>query len=352
MTVMTVEPDEARWQAVLAHDAAADGTFCYAVSTTGVYCRPSCPARRPLRRNVRFFANGTTAEAAGFKPCKRCRPDAPSLAAQHAGAVEAACRRIEEAETPPTLAELAALTGFAPRHFHRLFKAATGATPRAYAASHKRRAVAEALSAGQRVTDAIYEAGYGSSSRFYEKAARSLGMAPRQYRDGGRGTAIRYTLAPSSLGTLLVAATQKGICSMMMGDDEAALIGDLEKRFPHAGRARDDAFLGSWLKAAVALIDAPGRPSALPLDIRGTAFQEQVWQALSTIPPGETRTYSEIAQEIGRPTAVRAVAAACAANPVAVAIPCHRAVRRDGTLAGYRWGVKRKAALLQREKER
>ncbi|QDF97690.1 bifunctional transcriptional regulator/O6-methylguanine-DNA methyltransferase [Azoarcus sp. DD4] len=340
-----------RWAAVVARDPAADGRFFYSVATTGVYCRPSCGARRARPENVRFHASREAAEAAGFRPCKRCRPDHPALAEQHAAGVTAACRLIEEAEAPPTLAALAAAAGLSPHHFHRIFRKLTGLTPRAYAAAHRAQRLRAGLDSGTTVTQAIFDAGYNANSRFYAEADAVLGMPASRYRAGGAGTEIRFAIAQCSLGAILVAASERGVCAVFMGDDPEALLRDLQDRFPRARLVGGDAGFEQTVATVVGFVEAPAIGLALPLDVRGTAFQQRVWQALREIPAGRTASYAEIAERIGAPRSVRAVAGACAANPVAVAIPCHRVVRSDGGLSGYRWGVERKRALLLREAE-
>ena len=344
----TVERDP-RWAAVVARDAKADGRFYYSVKTTGVYCRPSCASRRARPENVEFHATREDAERAGFRPCRRCRPDQPSQVELHATVVARACRAIENAEQVPSLAELARLAGLSPFHFHRVFKAVTGLTPRAYAAAERAHRVRERLGHSRTVTEAIYDAGYGSNGRFYEEAGRVLGMTPSRYRAGGVDTAIRFAVGQTSLGAILVAASEHGICSILLGDDADALVRDLQDRFPKAELLGGDAAFERMVAQVVGLVEAPSLGLDLPLDVRGTAFQQRVWQALRRIPPGSTASYGEIAARIGSPKSVRAVAQACAANPLAVAIPCHRVVRNDGSLAGYRWGVERKRALLERE---
>lgn len=340
---------EARWAAVRGRDAAADGQFVYAVRTTGVYCHPSCAARPAKRENVSFHATPADAEAAGFRPCKRCRPNEAPRAQRQAEAVAKACRMIEEAEEAPALADLAAAAGMSPYYFHRVFKAVTGVTPKAYAAAHRNRLVREELSQIQSVTDAIYGAGYNSSGRFYATTDKVLGMTPTTYRAGGRGTAIRFAIGDCSLGAILVAASDKGICAILLGEEPETLARDLQDRFPKARLIGGDAAFEGWVAQVVGFVEAPQLGLDLPLDVRGTAFQQRVWQALTRIPAGATASYSQIAQTIGAPKAVRAVAQACAANAIAVAIPCHRVVRTDGALSGYRWGVERKRALLNRE---
>ncbi len=345
----SITTDDARWVAVTRRDVAADGQFVYSVRSTGVYCRPSCGSRLALRANVAFHADPAAAERAGFRACKRCKPNAASVQAEQAAAVAAACRCIEAAETPPSLDELATQAGWSRYHFHRVFKAHTGLTPRDYAQAQRQRRVREQLPASPTVTDAIYGAGYGSNSRFYETAGQVLGMQPHRFRAGGRGEAVRFALGQCSLGAILVAATARGVCAILLGDDPEALLRDLQDRFPRAQLLGGDAGFERWVAEVVGLVESPRLGTTLPLDVRGTAFQQRVWQALREIPPGQTASYAEVAERIGHPAAVRAVAQACAANPLAVAIPCHRVVRRDGGLSGYRWGVERKQALLERE---
>lgn len=340
-----------RWAAVVARDPRADGSFVYSVRSTGVYCRPSCGARRARPENVSFHASREEAEAAGFRPCRRCRPDQPGLAEEHAARITAACRRIEAAEEPPRLAELAREAGLSPYHFHRLFKALTGLTPRAYGAARRAQRLRAGLADSATVTEALFEAGYGSSGRFYASAGAVLGMSPSRYRAGGAAAEIRFAVGQCSLGAILVARSQRGLCAIALGDDPEALVRDLQDRFPRARLLGGDGDFEQLVARVVGFVEAPALGLDLPLDVRGTAFQQRVWQALQAIPPGRTATYSEIARHIGAPAAVRAVAGACAANPLAVAIPCHRVVRQDGGLAGYRWGVARKAALLAREAE-
>jgi AraC family transcriptional regulator of adaptative response/methylated-DNA-[protein]-cysteine methyltransferase len=314
-----------------------------------VYCRPSCAARRPKRENVRFHATSADAEAAGFRPCKRCRPNAHALYEEHAAKVARACRRIDGAEVAPTLASLAKEAGLSPFHFHRIFKAIAGVTPKAYAVACRQRRMREHLQRSSTVTEAIFDAGFNSSSRFYAGAAKALGMAPSTYRAGGTETEICFAVRRCSLGAILVAATAKGVAAILMGDKPADLEHDLQARFPRAKLIGGDKGFEALVVKVVALVEAPGASLDLPLDIRGTAFQHRVWAALRDIPAGTTATYAEIATRIGAPKAVRAVAGACAANPLAVLIPCHRIVRSDGALSGYRWGVARKRALLERE---
>jgi AraC family transcriptional regulator of adaptative response/methylated-DNA-[protein]-cysteine methyltransferase len=339
-----------QWQAVIERDRAYDGLFYYSVATTRVYCRPSCAARRPRRENVRFFAARADAERAGFRPCRRCRPDQPSLVEQHAGKVTEACRMIESADETPSLHALASAAGLSPYHFHRLFKAVIGVTPKAYAQAHRIRRVRDGL--GRRngsVTEAIYDAGFNSSSRFYEVSTQALGMTPSDFRSGGTNAEIRFAIGECWLGSILVACSAKGICAISLGDDPQALARDLQDRFPEARLIGGDAAFEATVAKVIGGVERPGQGLDLPLDIRGTAFQQRVWQVLRTIPAGSTASYGEIAARIGEPKAVRAVARACASNALAVAIPCHRVVRTDGTLSGYRWGVARKQALLKRE---
>jgi AraC family transcriptional regulator of adaptative response/methylated-DNA-[protein]-cysteine methyltransferase len=343
--------DAQRWSAMLARDTNADDVFYYAVRTTGVYCRPSCAARPAKRENVSFYATTADAERAGYRACKRCKPDEASLRARQAALIAQACKAIESEPEPPnldTLADAAALSRF---HFHRLFKRTTGLTPKAYANAHRTQRVQRELAKGSSVTDAIYAAGYNSNSPFYATSTQSLGMRPTEYRSSGRGTAIRFAVAASSLGSLLVAASDKGVCAILLGDDPDALVRDLQDRFRNADLIGVDREFEAWVAKVVGFIEAPKVGLDLPLDLQGTAFQRRVWQALRKVPAGKTVSYAELARKIGAPTASRAVAQACGANPLAVAIPCHRVVRTDGSLSGYRWGVERKRELLAREKD-
>jgi AraC family transcriptional regulator of adaptative response/methylated-DNA-[protein]-cysteine methyltransferase len=341
--------DEERWQAVKRRDPAFDGKFLFAVRTTGIYCRPSCASRPAKRENVSFFETGAAAERAGYRACKRCRPDKLGAPDPQLEAVKRACERIEQAEEAPKLAELAVRAGLSPYHFHRVFKAITGVTPKAYAAQTRAGRAADGLRTAETVTDAIYDAGFNSSSRFYESTDARLGMTPGAVRRGGAGARIRFAVGQVSLGEVLVAATDKGVCAILLGDDPEALLRDLQDRFPRAEFEGGDADFERMVAQVVGLVEAPGQRLDLPLDIRGTAFQQKVWAALSAIPPGKTATYAEVARAIGQPKAVRAVAQACGANPLAIAIPCHRVVRSDGDLSGYRWGVERKRKLIDRE---
>lgn len=346
------QSDADRWQAVLARDPRADGVFWYSVRSTGVFCRPSCASRPARREHVRFHPSIAHALQAGFRPCQRCRPDEPPLAERRATAVAEACRLIDAAAEPPTLADLAAAIGLSPHHLHRLFKAVTGVTPHAYAAASRAERLRTLLPQSDSITRAVYAAGYQAASRFHEHSAQTLGMTATRYRAGGRGLTIRYACGASSLGQVLVAATPTGLCAVLLGDDPARLRDDLRRRFPQAEIVEADPDFATTVARVVALIETPQQGLTLPLDIQGTAFQQRVWQALTRIAPGETVTYTELARRIGTPSSVRAVAAACAANPVAVAIPCHRVVRSDGGLAGYYWGLERKAELLRRESVR
>lgn len=338
-----------RWARVRARDATADGTFFYSVKTTGVYCRPSCAARPARPENVRFHLTIAEAEQAGFRACKRCKPNQPSLVEQHAAKVTQACRLIETAEQVPSLAMLAEQAGISSFHFHRVFKALTGLTPKAYAAAHRSRRVRQELGSGGSVTDAIYGAGYNSNGRFYESANELLGMTPSTYRAGGVNTQIHFAVGECSLGSILVAQSERGICAILLGDEPDALARDLQDRFPKAQLIGGDAAFEMHVARVVGFVEAPGKGLDLPLDVRGTAFQQRVWQALREIPAGKTASYADIARRIEAPKSMRAVAQACAANALAVAIPCHRVVRNDGSLSGYRWGVERKRALLERE---
>lgn len=340
-----------RWAAVVARDRGADGRFYYAVTTTGVYCRPSCGARRPRPENVGFFATAADAEQAGFRPCRRCRPDQAPLAERQAALVADLCRRIAAADSPPTLAMLARDAGLSRYHLHRVFKAATGLTPAAYARAQRADKLRAALAGGGSVTGAIYRAGYHAGGRCYAESGRLLGMTPKNYRAGGAGAVIRFAVGDCSLGAILVAASERGVCAILIGDDPGALVHDLQHRFRQAELIGGDSDFERLVAQVVGFVELPQRGLELPLDIRGTAFQQRVWQALQDIQAGTTASYAEIARRIGAPQSVRAVAGACAANPLAVAIPCHRVVRSDGGLAGYRWGIERKQALLARERE-
>ncbi len=342
--------DDQRYAQIVARDASQDGIFWYGVMTTGVYCRPGCASRAPKRQNVRFYASPADAQSDGLRACKRCRPDAIGSRAHHVAAMTRACRLIDTSETLPSLEDLAAEACLSPFHFHRLFKEIIGVTPKQYAQSQRRARVQVALQRESSVTEAVYAAGFGSSGRFYEAAEGMLGMSPMRYRQGGRGLRIHYAVAPCWLGQVLVAATEAGLCCILLGDRADVLVADLQGRFPQAALAPAAEDFSAAVSAVVVFIEAPALGLALPLDIQGTAFQQRVWQALRAIPAGKTASYAEIAAAIGKPTAARAVAGACAANPLAIAVPCHRVVREGGALSGYRWGVERKKALLARER--
>lgn len=346
---ITLDP---RWRAVRGRDASVDGRFVYSVKTTGVYCRPSCAARAARAEHVEFHATVEAARRAGFRACKRCKPDLPPLAQRQSELVVELCRLIERSESTPTLAKLAAHAGLSTFHTQRLFKAATGVTPRAFAAAQRARRVQENLQRSPSVGAAMHAAGFQSTGRFYAQTQDLLGMQPAAYRAGGAKETIRFAIGECSLGSILVAATERGVCAILLGDDPQALAQDLERRFPRAELLGGDASFEERVAGAVGLVENPRANSKLPLDIRGTAFQRRVWEALRSIPAGATTTYTRIAERLGAPRSVRAVANACAANPLAVAIPCHRVVRRDGDLAGYRWGVERKRELLEREARR
>ncbi|HEX8380325.1 MAG TPA: bifunctional DNA-binding transcriptional regulator/O6-methylguanine-DNA methyltransferase Ada [Allosphingosinicella sp.] len=345
-TLLSPAPDEfdsdAAWAAVLRRDRAWDGRFVTGVLTTGIYCRPSCAARHPKRENVRFFADGMQAAAAGLRACLRCRPNDVS---RDSAAIEAALRLIEQSEEPLSLEALADRAGYSPFHFHRLFKRATGVTPAAYARGKRARTMTETLAADGRVTDAIYDAGYSGPGRFYADARDRLGMTPTRWRDGGRGETISWATAETTLGTMLVAATERGICRLSFDEDEA----ELRRRFPNASIAPGGAAMAELVARTVAAVEAPERPHDLPLDVRGTAFQEAVWRELARIPPGESLSYAALAARAGRPQAVRAAGTACGSNQIAILIPCHRARRGDGSPGGYAYGLERKARLLDRE---
>jgi AraC family transcriptional regulator of adaptative response/methylated-DNA-[protein]-cysteine methyltransferase len=339
------------WDAVTERDRAMDGVFFYAVRTTGVYCRPTCPSRRPRPENVVFFRTRTGAERAGFRPCKRCKPERDSKTDANSEIVEKVCRYIDaHPDGPATLEALSGAIGLSPFHLHRTFKALTGITPRAYADSRRLESLKAGLREGHSVTRSLYDAGYGSSSRLYERASSQLGMTPSRYRKQGSGVTIRYAIAETPVGRLLLAATPRGICSIQFGDSDTALEGALRREYPQAEIVRTDKQLTGWVRAVRDRIRGENTGS-LPLDIRATAFQRLVWEQLRAIPSGATRSYGEIAKRIGQPRAARAVARACATNPVAVAIPCHRVVREDGALGGYRWGIQRKQKLLALEKK-
>jgi len=338
-----------RWRSILNRDLAADGQFYYSVKTTGVYCRPSCAARLPRPENVQFYLTREDAEKAGFRPCKRCKPEEPALTERNAKKIAAACRLIERSDKTPSLEELASSAGMSVYHFHRIFKAATGLTPKDFAEAYRSNRVRTSLKKNHTVTDAIYDAGFNSNSRFYENSNKVLSMTPSRFRRGGADTDIYFAIGQCSLGSILAAQSAKGVCSILIGDDPDVLVRDLQKKFPKANLIGNEPGYEQLVARVVALIEQPGLGFDLPLDIRGTSFQQRVWKALRQIPPGSTTSYTDIATKIGMPKAVRAVAQACGANALAVAIPCHRVVRNEGGLSGYRWGVERKRALLDRE---
>jgi AraC family transcriptional regulator, regulatory protein of adaptative response / methylated-DNA-[protein]-cysteine methyltransferase len=358
MTAMPTKPtnpalpsvaDDPRWARIVARDKTADGHLWYSVATTGVYCRPSCPSRAANPKNVQLHDSLESARATGFRPCRRCHPDGPSIDGENAALVAKACRIIEESEDEPSLDELAGAVGRSPSYFHRVFKTTTGLTPKAYGAAHRARKVRQGLASGNTVTEAIYDAGFNSSGRFYEKSTDMLGMTPSQYRAGGTNEEIKFAVGQTSLGAILVASSRKGVAAILLGNDPDELVRKLQDRFPKAHLIGADREYEALIARIVGFIEAPRIGLDLPLDVRGTAFQQRVWQALREIPVGETICYAEVARRIGSPQAARAVAAACAANNLAVAIPCHRVIRNDGSLSGYAWGVERKRALLDRE---
>lgn len=345
----TLSLDDTRWAAVVARNAAFDGQFVTAVETTGIYCRPSCPAKRPNRANVHFYDTAEEAERAGFRPCKRCKPTEPSLVQQHAAKVRKACRLIEAAEEELKLNELAASVGLSPYHFHRIFKAVLGVTPKAYATAHRHQRVRAGLGKSATVTEAIYGAGFNSNGRFYAISSEVLGMTPTEFRSGGTSSMIKFAIGECSLGLVLVAASDKGVCAILFGDDSQSLARDLAKQFPRAQLVGGDKSFEQLASEVIGFVEDPRIGFDLPLDIRGTAFQHRVWQALRRIPPGSTASYADIAKAIGAPKSVRAVARACGSNRIAVAIPCHRVIGSDGSLTGYAGGIERKRALLDKE---
>jgi AraC family transcriptional regulator of adaptative response/methylated-DNA-[protein]-cysteine methyltransferase len=351
-TTRTAVADDPRWPRIVARDRTADGHFWYSVTTTGVYCRPSCPSRTANPTNVQIHDSLAAARATGFRPCKRCNPGGLSIDGENAAIVARACRLIEESEEEPSLNDLAAAVRRSASYFHRLFKAATGLTPKDYAAAHRAAKVRQGLARAGSVTEAIYDAGFNSSGRFYEKSSEILGMTPTQYRAGGANEEIHFAVGETSLGAILVASGRKGVVSILLGNDPDELLRNLQDRFPRARLIGADRDYEVLVARVVGFVEAPSLGLDLPLDVRGTAFQQRVWRALQEIPIGKTISYAEIARRIGAPKAVRAVAGACAANNLAVAIPCHRVVRNDGSLSGYAWGVERKRALLDREAAR
>jgi AraC family transcriptional regulator of adaptative response/methylated-DNA-[protein]-cysteine methyltransferase len=346
-----MEQIDAQWEAVLNREQAPDPQFFYAVKTTGIYCRPNCPSRRPNRKNVSFYESGQAAEADGFRACLRCKPNACSPQEQIADLIARACRTIEEAEEEPSLEVLASQCHLSVFHFQRSFKSAMGVTPKAYAQAHRIKRFREIVAGGEgSITTAIYDAGYSSSSRFYETATRALGMTPKRLRAGGKDVRILFAIGECTLGSVLVASSRNGVCAMLLGDTPEQVLDDLTSRFPQAELIGNDPEYDRLIGVVIQFVDDPKYGFNLPLDIQGTAFQERVWQALRDIPIGTTTSYSEIAEKIGAPKSSRAVAQACGANNIAVAIPCHRVVRSDGGLAGYRWGVARKQAILTMER--
>jgi len=341
--------DQERWDAVIRREKHADSAFVYSVKTTGVYCRPSCPARRARRENVDFHSTPKGAERAGFRACKRCKPNDPTAHGEHGAIVAKACKLMADAEEPLSLGALAEAIGMSPWHFHRLFKSMTGLTPKAYAAAHRAQRMHQELARRGTVTSAIYNSGFNSSGRFYAEANKRLGMKPTEFKAGGDGATIRFAVGECSLGSILVAASDLGICSIAIGDDPNALVRELQDRFPNAELIGGDKRFERTVARVVAFVENPSARLELPLHVQGTAFQQRVWKALCEIPCGTTCTYSELAEKLGRPNATRAVAGACAANKLAVAVPCHRVVRTDGSLSAYRWGVERKEKLLKLE---
>ncbi len=341
------------WRSVLERDRAMDGRFVFAVRSTGIYCRPSCPARRPSRQQVVFFPLAEAAEHAGFRACRRCRPHQASPGDSAAALAQRACRAMEsDAETSPSLARLSAALGVSATHLQKSFKRVMGISPREYAGARRVAALKSKLRGGQDVTRALYEAGYGSSSRLYEKSSAELGMTPGAYRRGGKGMNISYTIVNSPLGRMLVGATERGVSAVSLADSDGVLEAALIAEYPQAQIHRDDSRFAAWTKTLERHLNGFEPRLDLPLDLQATAFQRRVWKELQRIPYGETRTYTEVARAIGKPRAIRAVARACATNPVSVIVPCHRVIREDGSLAGYRWGLSRKAALLHAEQER
>lgn len=347
--VRKAENQDSRWLQVLERAQSADGIFVYGVKTTGVYCRPSCGSRHAAYERVEFFDTAAQAEEVGYRACFRCQPRKPPLSEQHRQLVAHLCRYIAQSEEPKTLGELAEEIGKSPSHTRRIFKAATGLSPKEYCRSELRRKVQVEIEKGASITDAIFRAGFNSTSRFYESSQKLLGMEAKAFRKGGKGEEIFFAVGSCSLGQVLVAATDKGVCAVLLGDDPEALIADLEARFPAALLIGGDSSFDEVAASVIAVVEAPHQAHSLPLDIRGSAFQERVWQALRKIPPGTKASYSDIAKSIGAPRATRAVASACGANHLAVLVPCHRVVRKDGSLSGYRWGIDRKQSLLELE---
>ena len=352
MTDTKFNTDNARWKAVVDNNSNADGTFYYAVITTGVYCRPSCTSRLPNRANVEYFTTYNDAEKAGYRACKRCNPTSDSKVLEIEKKIIHACRIIEESETHLKLDELAARVKLSPYHFHRVFKKIVGVTPKQYASRNQSQRFQKSLKTSPSITDAIYSAGFGSSGSAYDKTHDQIAMRPKDYRKGGIGITITYGLAHCFLGWVIVAATDRGICAIEFGDDPDTLPDQVQTRFPNARLKKADVGFASLIKEVVDFIKAPEEQFQLPLDIQGTAFQQRVWNVLRQIKPGKTLSYSDVANRIGNPNAVRAVASACASNKLAVVIPCHRVISKDGKVSGYRWGTERKKMLLESEKER
>jgi AraC family transcriptional regulator, regulatory protein of adaptative response / methylated-DNA-[protein]-cysteine methyltransferase len=344
--------EDPRWARIVARDRSADGRLWYSVATTGVYCRPSCPSRRANPNNVQLHDSLESARATGFRPCRRCNPDGPSIESENAALIAKACRIIEESEETPSLEELAGVICRSPGYFHRMFKTITGVTPKDYADAHRANKVRQGLASGNSVTEVIYDAGFNSSGRFYANSTDMLGMTPSHYRAGGIHEQIKFAVGQTSLGAILVASSKKGVAAILLGDDPDRLVRTLQDRFPKACFIGADHDYEALVARVVGFVESPAIGLDLPLDVRGTAFQQRVWQALREVRVGETVCYAEIARRIGSPQAARAVAAACAANKLAVAIPCHRVVRNDGSLSGYAWGVERRRALLDREASR
>lgn len=347
--VLSFSNDAQRWDALVQRNPQADGVFLYAVQTTGVYCRPTCRSRLPNQKNVVFFECSADAQKAGFRPCKRCQPNTVSPAQQQIETIARICKLIEQSEEPLSLQKMAKIAGLSQYHFHRLFKKMVGVTPKEYANAHRAKRICEELQQGTSVTEAIYNAGFETSSSFYNKSMMMLGMTPSKYQQGADEIEIRFAVKPSWLGWVLVAATTKGICAINLGDNEETLIEQLQNQFPNAQINDSDSTFDSWIEQVITFIDMPQQGLNLPLDIQGTAFQQRVWKVLQDIPLGSTASYAQIAEHIGNPKAVRAVARACATNKLAIAIPCHRVVGSDNSLKGYRWGREYKRALLERE---
>jgi AraC family transcriptional regulator of adaptative response/methylated-DNA-[protein]-cysteine methyltransferase len=349
----TIPVADACWQAVLARDAAADGAFVYAVRTTGVYCRPSCPSRRPKRTSVAFYAGPDAAEIAGFRECRRCRPRGGALPPAGLADVRRVCTYIQaHADETLTLARLAEHVGASPFHLQRTFAKLVGISPRAYQEAVRAARFRDGLRQGTPVSGAVYDAGYGSISRVYERRPTGRGMTPAAYRRGGQGMTMRYAIVDSPVGRLMVAGTERGICSVKLGDRDERLEQDLRREYPEASVSRDQQGLSAWVRAIIGHLDGRVPHLDLPIDVQATAFQWKVWRYLQSIPWGDTRAYSDVARAIGEASAVRAVARACATNPVCLVVPCHRVVQKDGGLGGYRWGTRRKAELLKGERSR